>query len=187
MTVDPVWADDEEPIGEPEDGHPSERGSFVPSVRRPIPGQQCTATVKNGNHAGERCRRRAIYGHWICLVHGGGSPLVRRKAEAVVRAARMRLIDSTEMAMETIDDLMINATSEAVRLKAATEVLDRAGVRGGTEVDVTVREGQDPADLLRKRLEQLRANAMTIDGEVLHREDVTMLPSADEATQEEST
>ena len=47
-----------------------------------------------------------------------------------------------------------------VQLKASTEVLDRVGVRGGTEIDVKVEDGSaDPAEALQVRLEQLRERA----------------------------
>jgi hypothetical protein len=55
---------------------------------------------------------------------------------------------------------MESAQSEPVRLKASTEILDRAGVRGGVEIDVgmdvTVR---NPHEIIRERLERLAAGA----------------------------
>jgi hypothetical protein len=55
---------------------------------------------------------------------------------------------------------MESAQSEPVRLKASTEILDRAGVRGGVEldvgVDVTVRS---PHEVIKERLARLAAGA----------------------------
>lgn len=199
MTVDPAWDDFNEPLGEEEEaanveaaltsGGMESLADFKPTYRRPIPGSQCIATVKNGEHAGERCRRRSIYGHRVCLMHGGGAPAVRKKAEAIIQAARMRLIDDTQEAVTVLEDLLQNAASEAVRLKAATEVLDRSGVRGGVDVDVTVTNSQDPAAVLRERLSTLKArtDAIVIEGEVLDpaEDGVTLTPSADTEQPEE--
>lgn len=50
-------------------------------------------------------------------------------------------------------------TAEGIRLRAATEVLDRVGIRGGIEIDVEVTTTDDPVLLINKRLEKLRAAA----------------------------
>jgi hypothetical protein len=59
-----------------------------------------------------------------------------------------------------MEELMESAQSEPVRLKAATEILDRAGVRGGVEldvgVDVTMRS---PAEIVMERLQRLAQGA----------------------------
>jgi hypothetical protein len=58
--------------------------------------------------------------------------------------------------------LMDNATSEPVRLKAYTEILDRAGIRGGVEVDTNVNIEVHPArDMIENRLQRLVAQQMT--------------------------
>ena len=57
---------------------------------------------------------------------------------------------------------MENAISEPVKLKASTEILDRAGVRGGIEFDtsVTVTDGRSPASIVADRLQRLANAAM---------------------------
>jgi hypothetical protein len=56
---------------------------------------------------------------------------------------------------------MDTAQSEPVKLKAATEILDRAGVRGGIELGVEVNVNERPAgEILRERLERLKAAAV---------------------------
>jgi hypothetical protein len=55
---------------------------------------------------------------------------------------------------------MENAESEPVKLKAATEILDRAGVRGGIEVDTSVNIDVRPAaSIIAERLQRLTATA----------------------------
>jgi hypothetical protein len=60
--------------------------------------------------------------------------------------------------------MMENAVSEPVKLKAATEILDRAGVRGGVELDVNIdTDGQRPAHVVvAERLERLAMGAAAI-------------------------
>lgn len=45
---------------------------------------RCTATAKG---TGERCKRRPIPGGTVCVKHGGGSPVVRAKAQERLAAA----------------------------------------------------------------------------------------------------
>jgi hypothetical protein len=70
------------------------------------------------------------------------------------------LLQSAPYAVDVLEELMESAQSEPVRLKASTEILDRAGVRGGVEldvgVDVTVRS---PHEVIKERLARLAAGA----------------------------
>jgi hypothetical protein len=56
--------------------------------------------------------------------------------------------------------MMEFAESEPVKLKAATEILDRAGVRGGVELDTNVNIDIRPAaSVIAERLTRLAINA----------------------------
>ena len=59
---------------------------------------------------------------------------------------------------------MENAASEPVRLKASTEILDRAGVRGGVEFDanININDGRPAAQIVAERLERLAAGAIEV-------------------------
>ena len=59
---------------------------------------------------------------------------------------------------------MENALSEPVKLKASTEILDRAGVRGGVEVDanLNVTDSRSAADIVADRLARLSRSAIEI-------------------------
>lgn len=80
------------------------------------------------------------------------------QAAALRDASRLRIADLTPHAVGVLEDLMLNSQVPAVRLKAATELLDRDGIRGGTELTVS---GQidhnaiDPAQVVRDRLQGL--------------------------------
>ena len=82
---------------------------------------------------------------------------------------------------------METAISEPVKLKAATEILDRAGVRGGMELNIDVKTtDRSPAEILAERLARLenvasmRASELITDGvntaEVYSITDVTPKP-----------
>ena len=99
-----------------------------------------------------------------CVKHGASLPNVREHSEAMVESARLRLIGSLDDATDWLLELAEKSTSDAVRLKATTEVMDRAGLKGGVEIDVNVSETQNPGDVLRERLEQLKRR--TIEGQL---------------------
>ena len=57
---------------------------------------------------------------------------------------------------------MNSAVSEPVRLKASTEILDRAGVRGGIELDgnINVTDQRPAAEIISERLGRLAQGAI---------------------------
>jgi len=130
-------------------------GRWKPTLAEPIPVLQCTALKKNG----ERCKRWSIRGASVCISHGGKIPAVQKKAAAMVESARMRLMDLTDDAVDVLEELTRVGTADAIRLKAATEILDRAGVKGGMDVNVEVEHKFDPAAEIADRLKQIADRA----------------------------
>jgi hypothetical protein len=62
--------------------------------------------------------------------------------------------------VDVLEELMETAISEPVKLKAATEILDRAGVRGGMELNIDIKNtDRSPAEILAERLARLEAVA----------------------------
>lgn len=96
-----------------------------------------------------------------CRVHLGS---VQRKPGEDIERARQRLVQAAPYAVDVLEDLMENAISEPVKLKASTEILDRAGVRGGVEVDanLNVTDSRSAADIVADRLARLSRSAMVI-------------------------
>lgn len=96
----------------------------------------------------------------LCRVHLG------TKASNVTGAlaqARARAYQAAPTALAMLEQLMESAESEPVKLKAATEILDRAGIRGGVEIDATVDLNVQPAaDIIMQRLDRLRPKAQEI-------------------------
>jgi hypothetical protein len=123
------------------------------TVAEPVPVVRCTGTVRNGPRQGERCPKWSIRGATVCLQHGGHLPSVKEHAQAVVEAARMRMIGLTDDAIDAIEDLVTNpGTQAAVRLKAATEILDRAGIKGAPDLAITVEHTVSAADVISEKL-----------------------------------
>jgi len=100
-----------------------------------------------------------------CRVHLGS---IQRKPGEDVERARAKLTQAAPYAVDVLEELMENAESEPVRLKASTEILDRAGVRGGVEFDarLEVTDGRSPADIVAERLNRLAAGAIEVSAKL---------------------
>lgn len=61
---------------------------------------------------------------------------------------------ATDDAVAVLEFLMSESVSEPVRLRAAVEILDRAGIRGGMEIRPLPQE-ESPAVILEERLRTL--------------------------------
>lgn len=106
---------------------------WKPSILEPFPRIRCTHVSPWGN----RCRRNAISGGFICEDHGGKGRRVVEKAKEINELARKRLFEMVDPALDVIDYLVKSeGTNDAIRLKAAQDVLDRAGMKSATEINV---------------------------------------------------
>lgn len=89
----------------------------------------------------------------LCRTHLGSR---QGNLAGAVQKARTRAYQAAPAALEILEHLMESAESEPVKLKAATEILDRAGVRGGVEIDAKVDINERPSEeLIRERLLRL--------------------------------
>jgi hypothetical protein len=94
----------------------------------------------------------------LCRIHLRST---KHKTSDDIERARQKLQQAAPYAVDMLEDLMENAESEPVKLKAATEILDRAGVRGGIEIDSTVNVDVRPAaSIISERLNRLAAGAI---------------------------
>lgn len=99
--------------------------------------RRCTARRADG----QRCTAAAIKGSNVCRVHGGSAPHVQR-------AARLRLLELVDPAITALAKIMKNEEApEAARLRAAENILDRAGYPRAIQVD---RDGA--RELLKQRI-----------------------------------
>lgn len=162
------------------------QGRGTPS--RPLIGHRCERIKTDGS----RCRQWAMHGLRYCITHSGARnlPNVREIHEQTVHNAKMALLQVVPAALTRIEQIITDDDEDipaSVRLKASTEVLDRVGVRGGTEIDVTVEAAEDAGSVLAARLQQLRDRAQTVvtaaEGDVVDAEiieDQDQLPLFDD-------
>jgi hypothetical protein len=79
--------------------------------------------------AGTPCQKPPIAGATVCRLHGGAAPQVKR-------AAKLRLLELVDPAIATLARIMATSDNEALRLKAAQDILDRGGLPKGAQVTV---------------------------------------------------
>ena len=160
-----------------------EQGGPKSDKRAPLglPGR-CRMTKTDGT----RCQlwnSGRIKDDGLCRIHLGST----RRTANNVEIARQKISQASTYAVDVLEELMETAISEPVKLKAATEILDRAGVRGGMELNIDVKTtDRSPAEILAERLARLenvasmRASELITDGvqvtEVYSITDVTPKP-----------
>lgn len=124
----------------------------------------------------------------LCRVHLRS---VKHKTSDDIERAREKLVQAAPYAVDKLEEMMEFAESEPVRLKAATEILDRAGVRGGVEIDTNVNVDVRPAaEVIAERLDRLASGAIqaaarlaedghkVIDAEIVEEEKTDERPAA---------
>lgn len=123
---------------ETEDDEPSEESPIEGRdwSKRANPERQCRGHRKNG----QRCKNAAILGGVVCKFHGGAASHVRN-------AARARLANAADrMARQLLKMATDDNVSDAVKLRAITEALDRGGLTTKTNVDIEI--GSRPIDAI---------------------------------------
>jgi|SRR6516225_1339906 len=88
----------------------------------------CTAL----RHDGEPCGKFAIQGGYVCSMHGGNAPQVLHKARA-------RLIEAADRMAAALLGMAEDSSSEAVKLNAIRDALDRAGVSAKNELTLELK------------------------------------------------
>jgi hypothetical protein len=150
------WVD----IADERERRGSEGKNYRPAVAGPP--SRCRARRMDG----KRCQNWTgglVQNDGLCKTHIG----TRANAEDnfgsnLMQKARNRLISATVGAVDGLEELAQTATSEPVRLGAYKEILDRAGIRGGVEIETNVNVNVTSAeDIVRERLAKL-ANRVAI-------------------------
>jgi hypothetical protein len=126
---------------QPEKPNPMDNDVFVAALVGPSAradgtghrGHRCTAT----NRAGERCKRFAIIGGFVCVMHGGGAAQVRQAARQRLLALVDPAIDALLRALESGDPCATCGRQDdmGIVIRAAQLVLDRVGL--GPAISVT--------------------------------------------------
>ena len=95
--------------------------------------RKCSARSKR---SGKPCERWSMVGQTVCAMHGGRSKQAMAKAAQAVELAELRLRGLAGSAVSTLEDLIANADSEAVRLAAARDLVDRSVGKATERVQV---------------------------------------------------
>jgi hypothetical protein len=131
--------------------------------------RRCTATSKT---TGQRCGRAPIVGGFVCVMHGGAIPAVRKSAHERLLAMVDPALDALLRFLRTAPPCEHCGRSDADRdpvvLRAAQLVLDRTGFHPSVSVQVqptpspydhlTLAEMADRAEAVAHRLRE-EANA----------------------------
>ena len=80
----------------------------------------------NSGDALESARSAGYSDHSLPSLRAEASRLKRRLSSQIAEELRLNIINSTPRALAMLRDLALNAESESVRLKACTDILDRA-------------------------------------------------------------
>jgi len=110
----------------------------------------------------------------LCRVHLRS---VKKRPGDDIERARQKITQAASYAVDVLEELMQTAVSEPVKLKASTEILDRAGVRGGVEFDakLSVVDTRPAAVIIAERLNRLAGGAVQVAAE-LASDGVTVIP-----------
>jgi hypothetical protein len=95
-------------------------------------------------------------GHDKCMVHGGHLPNVQAAAAKKVEAAKLRLLEDSDLAVDTLFELLKPGVADQVRLGAAKDILDRAAIKGGADLTVEVNHNVNMSEEINKKLEIMR-------------------------------
>lgn len=98
----------------------------VPTTKR-----RCTARVRHGERAGERCRRAPVPGVNVCFKHGGNASQARQ-------AGIERMLMLVEPGMYLLRQIIMDEdASYSDRMKALQIALDRCGLHAGVRLEAT--------------------------------------------------
>lgn len=130
--------------GETMSDNPSTPGRVVKyseewwATRKPeVAARRCHVTKKDG----EQCGKVAMDGQRVCGTHGGRAP----QAKAT---ARRRLDEAADRMARLLLGIAESAESEAVKLAAVRDALDRAGLKPPTQVEVGPKQPEPWEQLL---------------------------------------
>jgi hypothetical protein len=88
---------------------------------------RCHAKAKT---TGKQCTQPAAIGQKVCYMHGAAAP-------QNIEAARRRILEAADPVTAELIRIALGGESDAVRVSAAKDVLDRAGMAAKTQVELS--------------------------------------------------
>jgi hypothetical protein len=140
----PAQQDSEVPLG------------WTPTAEKPIAVMRCSFKWPEGHarYPG-RCARWSLRGTTVCPMHGGQLPNVQTHAAAMVEAGLLRLIEHSDKFIDGLIELADHSESDAVRLGAMRDGLDRAGIKSGVELNINITAEVNTTELLLGKLKAI--------------------------------
>lgn len=138
---------------------------WVPSIAEPVPRIQCTKVTIFG----EQCKNKAILGGVVCGKHGGAKVETQQNAQEIIKHARDRLVGISDSAVTVYEEILTpgSGANDSIRLKAASDVLDRVGIKGGADVQVNIGV-VNYSEVIASKLDKLgKINLNEIEAEVV--------------------
>lgn len=139
---------------------------FEPTEKEPLQRLRCSFVKRNGIE----CTSPAVMGTGylgtrpLCRNHGGNEKRLKQRAEEITNAARMMLTRSVPNALETLVRLSTDPdVAENVQLAAVKDILDRAGLKAGEKLDVTVEHNVSPSQRIGDKLAELRGSKAELE------------------------
>lgn len=123
---------------------------------------RCTAVKKDGTRCWAWAVDKANDGK--CRAHAPGAALAANMGHQIA-LSRVKLMQAAPAMVDILEELATTAAAEQVRLKASTEILDRAGVSSSTDINITgaIAVEADPATVIRDRLSSLAGRLTKAD------------------------
>lgn len=147
-------------------------------------GRQCTATSKQ---SGERCKRAPIVGGFVCSIHGGSIPAVKKSARERLLAMVDPALDALLRALQAGPPCKHCGRSDSdkdpVVIRAAQMVLDRSGYHP----TLAIQQAPEPNPYENHTAAELadRAEAIAIEcRRMVNEEAARLLPEATDAEED---
>jgi maleate cis-trans isomerase len=95
---------------------------------------------------------------YSCATGSNAYNFHKQHHEAITREASMHVASHVPKAIEALSDIMVNGKSETARVKAALEIMDRAGLDKTTRIQIGNDEPKNTEDMRKQLKELLQSN-----------------------------
>lgn len=133
--------------------------------------QNIHTNSETGNQTAYPCHSPAIGGSGYCERHGG-TYLSPEETKSLVMASQQKLFAGQGRATEVMIELMLNSTNDAIRLRAAEQILNRTGLNESRDLNINT-NGEKPA---KSASESVRERILGLAG---------LTPAAEETVKEQ--
>lgn len=114
--------------------------------------------TRNGDEIVRQCNGHAINMTGFCEKHGG-TYLDADETKNLIRANQQKIIAAGSMATEVMIQIMLTSPNDALRLRAAEQVMNRGGLAESREINVNIEHSvESPGAKLMKKISELSLN-----------------------------